>query len=144
MTHGALSSKIVAEHENSELFNQLLNTLLTEHGPQTMTENQLVQRLALLFWREIRLATAEAFETKANYEYEVGQGASDTFIFGDQKARLPKHYRAIARILPIETQLLIGRYQTMLSNQIAQTLSQLHEEQDRRMAELKKVNSNGI
>ena len=127
--HGALSSIAVAEHEDGALFATMLNTLMNEHDPQTVIEHQLVERLAVLFWREIRLAKAEAFETRANlsnleFEQEMEKKANGSYVLN----RLPKHYRTVANILPVETQLLVGRYQTMLSNQITQTLKQLREE----------------
>jgi hypothetical protein len=64
--HGALSSIAVAEHEDAALFESMLAALVKEHEPATTIEHQLVERLAVLFWREIRLAKAEAFETKTN------------------------------------------------------------------------------
>ncbi|MCP4410486.1 MAG: hypothetical protein GY807_22640 [Gammaproteobacteria bacterium] len=130
--HGALSRVSVAEHEDKALFEALLGQLEIEHDPRTTIEGQLVERLALLLWREIRLAKAEAFQSQANklnidFENEMSKSAG-----GFVRNRLPRYYQAIEGVLPIETQLLIGRYQTMLSNQIAQTLSQLRKEQDLR------------
>lgn len=129
--HGALTSIAVAEHEDAALFESMLAALVKEHDPATTIEHQLVERLAVLFWREIRLAKAEAFETKANrsnLDFEAEMEKKGGFV----NNRLPKHYRTLANVLPIETQLLVGRYQTMLSNQITQTLKQLREEQEQR------------
>jgi hypothetical protein len=128
--HGVLSKVSVADHEDEALFASMLEGLIQEHAPHSTIESQLIERLAVLFWREIRLAKAEAFETKANlsnFEYEKVKEENSSSAF--RKNMLPKHYRTLANILPIETQLLVGRYQTMLSNQIMQTLKQLREEQ---------------
>lgn len=131
--HGALSSIAIAEHEDSELFGTMLAALVKEHGPTTTIEHQLVERLAVLFWREIRLAKAEAFETKANQLNVQAKAKINEMISNDPLGSLPpRHYRALENILPIEIQLLVGRYQTMLSNQITQTLKQLREEQELR------------
>ena len=49
----------VVEHDEQVLFNPMLAALTEDHDPQTMVERQLVERLTLLFWREIRLAKAD-------------------------------------------------------------------------------------
>lgn len=130
LKHGALSNVKVAKHDESALFDNILTNLNDEHNPQTTVEHQLVERMAVLFVREIRLARAEAFEASANRLRVVSE------LESEKRRRhlpvvdkLPRHYRALESILPIETQLLIGRYQTMLSNQITQTLKQLRDEQ---------------
>ena len=127
--HGILSEVAIADHEDGSLYLALQEQLMAEHEPVTGTEFMLVEQLALLFWRMRRLARAEAFETIAarkNYEFEQGmeKRAGGGFVIN----RLPKHYRAEENILAIDTQLLVGRYQTMLSNQVAQTLAQLRQE----------------
>lgn len=131
--HGALSGIAIAEHEDALLFESMLRALVKEHEPTTTIEHQLVERLVVLFWREIRLAKAEAFETKANQLYVQAKAKLNEMISNDPLGSLPpRHYRALENILPIEIQLLVGRYQTMLSNQITQTLKQLREEQSLR------------
>ena len=120
--HGALSSVAIAEHEDEDLYTAMLTALIEDHDPQTTIERQLVERLTLLFWREIRLAKAEAFETKAYHQHRVNCGSGS---YG----YLPDEYKALKNVLPIETQILFGRYQTTLSNQISQTLKELRGEQ---------------
>ena len=65
-----------------------------------------VERLAILFWREIRLAIAEAFETKANRDYQTskdGNGLAMDRMFKDSKpSKLPKEYRALESMLSVE------------------------------------------
>ena len=58
--HGVLSSNFVAAHENGALFAELRTQLMDEFEPATPLELMLVERLAMLFWRERRLAAAEA------------------------------------------------------------------------------------
>lgn len=138
--HGALSSIAVAEHEDAALFESMLASLVREHDPATTIEHQLVERLAVLFWREIRLAKAEAFETKANQLNVQAKAKLNDMISNDPLGSLPpRHYRALENILPIEVQLLVGRYQTMLSNQITQTLKQLREEQELRQQTIEAI-----
>ncbi|KCZ47306.1 hypothetical protein [Hyphomonas sp. CY54-11-8] len=127
MRHGILSEVAIADHEDGSLYLALQEQLMAEHEPVTGTEFMLLEQLALLFWRMRRLARAEAFETIAvrkNVEFETSLEKKGGFVIN----RLPKYYRAEENILAIDTQLLVGRYQTMLSNQITQTLAQLRQE----------------
>ena len=130
MKHGALSCVAIAEHEDQVLYDTMLAALIEDHDPQTMVERQLVERLTLLFWREIRLAKAEAFEPQAHQKYVAkNQDARDYQGYPCAPDPDPTEYRALESILPIGTQILIGRYQTTLSNQISQTLKELRSEQ---------------
>ncbi|RIV83827.1 hypothetical protein D2V07_15155 [Aurantiacibacter zhengii] len=103
--HGALSTRVVGSLEDEAAFDDLLEELEREFAPMTTTEYSLVQRLAILFWRERRLARAEA-QKLMERESEINPGGGRT-PFG------------------IDYQLLVGRYQTMLSNQITKTIDQL-------------------
>lgn len=60
MKHGVLSEKTVSGYEDNQVFDQLLNGLVKQFRPETVLELTLVERLANLFWRERRLANAEA------------------------------------------------------------------------------------
>ena len=127
--HGFLSTVAVADHEDESLYQALQDQLMAEHEPATTAEHMLVEQLTLLYWRQMRLARAEAFETLANrsnveYERELVKKARGSYTIN----QLPRHYRAMEDVLPIETQLLVGRYQTMLLNQIDRVLKQLREE----------------
>lgn len=48
------------------MFESLLATLVKENDPPTAIAHQLVERLAVMLWLEIRFVKAEAFEPKAN------------------------------------------------------------------------------
>ncbi|MEL7541080.1 MAG: hypothetical protein AAGJ51_09275 [Pseudomonadota bacterium] len=130
---------------------------MKEIGPESYAAQLLVKRLAVLFWREHRLAAAEVREFRLS-EYDVmrvdaaGEEAAEqtkqlilrenTKATRDEvetksreaykKARL-ETARLSELVIPLERQLLIGRYQTMLSNQIAQTYRQLEAEMERNM-----------
>ena len=54
----------------------------------------------------------------------------------------PHHFRGEQGMLPIETQMLMGRYQTMLSNQIEQTLASLRREIELRESTIEAANEN--
>lgn len=113
--HGVLSNRFVAEHENLSEFSALLDDLIAEFEPETALESLLIERLAILFWRERRLASAEAEQTDLQYLNGVGPYGSEP------------------RFVPIANQYLVGRYQTMLGKQIKETLKDLHDERDRRL-----------
>lgn len=75
-----------------------------------------MERLAMLFWRERRLAAAEAEQVERQFN-----NARDPFGRGQLSN------------LPLTEQHLVGRYQSTLGRQIKDTLRELREEQDRRI-----------
>ncbi len=50
--HGILSSVVVADDEEGELFDALLDSLEEQFDPKTPTESLLVEKIAVLLWRE--------------------------------------------------------------------------------------------
>jgi hypothetical protein len=119
LKHGVLSEMTVSEKEDEGIFNALLSKLILEHQPETETELVLVERLAGLIWRERRLLFAEktAIDTLETTFTEILRGQE-----------MPSFTS-----LSFKKQLLIGRYQTMLTNQIKSTLDQLKALQEARL-----------
>lgn len=113
--HGILSNRFIADHENRDVFAELLGDLITEFEPETALESLLVERLAILFWRERRLAAAEAEQANLHY----------------LDAAVP--FRSGPQSMPIANQFLIGRYQGLLGRQIKDALKDLRDERDRRL-----------
>jgi hypothetical protein len=116
---------VVAFPEDQELFNSLLDELMEEHAPVTRTEKALVERLAVLFWRERRLAHSESHELNVRAGYS-----------GDIYDDVEKRRSGVASPLKLIDHLLVGRYQTMLTNQVSQTLRELRAEQNRRAIQI--------
>lgn len=58
-THGLLSKKVVLAGESQEEFDELLASFLAEHQPQTPTERDLIERMAIARWRQERVWSAE-------------------------------------------------------------------------------------
>ncbi|MBX7496405.1 hypothetical protein K3172_11125 [Qipengyuania sp. 6B39] len=85
---------------------------MAEYDPMTETETLLVERLANLFWRERRLIQAE------RSELNMPNGDPNAIVIGTSAA------------LPMGQQLLIGRYQSMLTNQISSTIMQIQRIQN--------------
>lgn len=115
ITHGVLSNHFVAGHEDQELFAGLLEGLVAEFQPETAMESLLVERLAMLFWRERRLAVAEAEQADLHFAEGIGP------------------YGGGRRNVPIIDQYLVGRYQGMLGRQIKETLRDLRQERESRL-----------
>lgn len=117
--HGVLSNHFVAGHENHDLFARLLDDLIAEFQPETSMESLLVERLAMLFWRERRLAIAESEQVDLHFSESAGP-------FGGGGPRN----------VPIINQYLVGRYQGMLGRQIKDTLRDLRQEREGRLLQI--------
>lgn len=120
--HGILSNSVVASEEDQAQFDALLSQLVDDHLPETGTECALVERLAILFWRERRLAQAE------RWQLEDKDPQDQILVSMGMKSDEGPNF------LSLHNQLLVGRYQTMLANQVAQTLRELRAEQERRLS----------
>ncbi len=101
----------------------------------------LVKRLSLLLWRERRLAHAETREltvAESDDRYAIEMAREEYETGGEEagkKAEL-KVLKSRGLKIPIERQLLVGRYQMMLTNQIRQTLDDIERERLRFEAEI--------
>lgn len=155
ITMGVLTRPVTAPDEDQEEFIRLQTDLMHEFKPETYAAQLLVKRLALLFWREHRLADAETREFRlsemdAMRAEAAGEDAVDEEVAraalknpnakptGEalEKARQEGRLNVLRNaqlVIPLERQLLIGRYQTMLSNQIRQTYRQLEIEMNRHL-----------
>ena len=130
--HLVFASEIVSQHEDQDLFNQLLERLINELNPETQIESSIVERIAANVWRERRLAIAERKWINQTYPESKLFRAFDDIAKGrfgveDEKPADPDY-----GLLPIQQQLLIGRYQVMLNNQARLLLDELRREQSRR------------
>ena len=61
LSHGLTSAKLVLPWENQAEFDHLLNGLLAEHQPATITEEIMVKKMAEQYWRLIRARNKEHF-----------------------------------------------------------------------------------
>ncbi len=115
--HGVLSQRVTTDVEENELYERMLNGFMDEYGPRSETEILLVERLANLFWRERRLIQTERSQLSL------------------QQSDIYAAIMAKDQSLTLTDQLLIGRYQTMLTNQINITISQIERLMQREAAE---------
>jgi hypothetical protein len=112
----------VADHEERPVFDALLEQLVADLEPETALEAMLVERLAILFWRERRLAGAEAERVRRDFA-----NANDRLL------------TISLQTPPLAEQYLVGRYQGMLLRQIKDTLRDLREERDRRLQTIEPI-----
>lgn len=59
LKHGVLSKYTVMQWENREDYEALMNSLINEYTPKGVTEEHLVEELAGIIWRKMRLRYAE-------------------------------------------------------------------------------------
>jgi hypothetical protein len=111
LAHGLLSKRIVLPGESQEEFDELLNSLLDEHQPQTPTELALVENMATARWRQQRVWTLETaglgnelrrtrsiegedFETKAWVAFRSVTGDSPALeLLSRYEARFERQFR---------------------------------------------------
>jgi hypothetical protein len=122
LRHGVLSKNAVSRYEDKEEYEALLQQLIADLEPDAAIECVLVERLATLFWREKRLAESEA--SQINRMHAPAQD-------------LP--YADPGRDLDFKSQYLIGRYQGMLGRQVRETLHDLHQMKQQRLALLEQA-----
>jgi len=89
ITHGILSDKLLLEGENPDDYQSLLDDLQSQLRPAGTLEQSLVEKIAVIFWRQRRLVGAETatIELSINplqlaIEVESGMGLSG---YGSQK-----------------------------------------------------------
>lgn len=111
--HGVLSENVAVVGDDADIFRNLRSGLMNDFDPQTEMESLMVDRIAILFWRERQLVNSESSMISES--------------LGDIR-RGPY----IPPTLSLVNQLLVGRYQTMLTNQIASTIDQLRRSQQSR------------
>lgn len=119
--HGLFTDILLLPHEDADALAALKDNLHADFRPVTHMQAIVIDRLAMLIWRERRLAQAEASETlalqrAAPFRQSVSQ------LHAESVMRTTVH--ASAGTLDVARLLLIGRYQTMLTNQIERTLKQ--------------------
>ena len=127
MKHGVLSLVVVAQSEDREAVQALCNDLFAEFRPETSVEVALVEKLAIQLWRERRLAETERRMIDARRENIENDHTDEYGTYGKGENHI-----ASLKSLSLNDQLLIGRYETMISNQISRTLQCLFSLQDKR------------
>ena len=76
LKHGILSKYTVMAWENAEDYQKLLDLLIAEHAPQGITEEHLVEELAGVIWRKMRLRYAENTSLQTSLNRHIGSNFS--------------------------------------------------------------------
>ena len=76
LKHGILSKYTVMAWENTEDYQKLLDLLIAEHTPQGITEEHLVEELAGIIWRKMRLRYAENTSLQTSLNRRIGSNFS--------------------------------------------------------------------
>ncbi|MEO1552685.1 MAG: hypothetical protein AAFR82_02030 [Pseudomonadota bacterium] len=119
--HGLFTDVLLLPDEDGEALTMLKDNLHADFRPVTHMQAYVIDRLAMLIWRERRLAKAEASETIAlQRAAPFRQGVSNA----NAESVMRTTVHANAGTLDLARLLLIGRYQTMLTNQMERTLKQ--------------------
>ncbi len=90
VTHGIFSKVVVLNSESQAEFDAFLNRLRSDRQPVGTLEELLVEKLAVLFWRQRRLLIAEGAEIRANSE----------FVGWDGRER---QYQELVKLLPLKS-----------------------------------------
>ncbi|WP_316354707.1 hypothetical protein [Candidatus Trichorickettsia mobilis] len=81
LKHGILSKYTVMHWENREDYDSLLSSLVREYNPNSTTEEHLVEELAGIIWRKMRLKYAEMSSLQSSLSRNVGRdsfGSNDS------------------------------------------------------------------
>jgi len=134
--HGILSSAVVADGEEKELFDALLDSLVEQFDPKTPIEWLLVEKIAVLLWRERRLIASESAMMGERRE----QSGRESLVRLDYIDLTGESVLARHGLLSLNDQLLIGRYQTMINNQVFRTIEELRRHQEHRLKTIDAMN----
>ena len=72
LKHGILSKYTVMHWENRDDYDALLGSLIDEYKPANATEEHLVEELAGIIWRKMRLRYAEMSSLQTSLSRNIG------------------------------------------------------------------------
>lgn len=92
LKHGVLSKYTVMHWENREDYDSLLYSLINEYTPNNTTEEHLVEELAGIIWRKMRLKYAEMSSLQSSLSTNVGIDYSYSSNDSAKEALLARSY----------------------------------------------------
>jgi len=93
LKHGVLSKYTVMQWENREDYNSLLNSLTIEYKPDNTIEDHLVEELAGIIWRKMRLKYAEMTTIQSSLNHHIERDSSFNHNYSAQDALLATSYK---------------------------------------------------
>lgn len=118
--HGLFGRDVAFLQEDPEAFDALVSGLRAQFHPGSALEEELVDQLALAFWRNRRLAKAERNGLNKYLRHQLKYSSDG------QDETTPASF-SVSQLV------LYGRYQAMLTNEVRRNLQMLAEAQDRRL-----------
>jgi len=98
--HGVFSDVVVLKGESKAEYEELLTGLRESHRPEGMSEELLVEKLAVFTWRQRRLLLAEGAEIRKGAEFysvyksERDEQEATIFLRAEEKVRVGLFLRA--------------------------------------------------
>ena len=93
LSHGLTSARLVLPWENQADFDELLDGLLQEHQPATITEQIMVKEMAEQYWRLIRARNQEhAYLSRTDEVLERAELDPDAFRAWEKTLQLTARY----------------------------------------------------
>ncbi len=132
ITHGVLSTTIVLKGESTDRFLDLLAALLEEFQPQTAFEESLIENMAVVRWRQMRIWGMEkaAMEHEMRRQGGISNSTNDLDPAEDAATRAAIAFRTLSddsRSLE-----LINRYESRYDRQYLRAHRRFLEVRDRR------------
>lgn len=116
--HGALARTVIGEDEDLPAFRALHRDLIDHYRPCTRMEEMLVERLAMAFWRDRRVATLER-----EFVHDIQPKRRIRSV----SAAGIKYYTPSNK--ETEQILSLGRYSFMITREIQRLMAMLEKEQ---------------
>lgn len=142
LKHGILSKHTVMHWENKDDYESLLDSLVSEYKPHNTTEEHLVEELAGIIWRKMRLRYAEKSSLQGmlsgNLDSFANSSAEDALLdnsdeakyFNVRRAVVANDYENKAELLEIKEYLSCCMKSEQIieeSNSYEKALAALHE-----------------
>jgi hypothetical protein len=116
LKHGVLSKYTVMHWENREDYDALLSSLIDEYKPTNATEEHLVEELAGIIWRKMRLRYAEMASLQSSLSRNIG---GDFFSIKESLKEALLTSSEDTKFLNIKKAVLVSEEETM--NELTKT-----------------------
>ncbi len=116
--HGLLAKHLMIDGERRQDYNQLIDGLIESHQPANLSEQLLVEKMAITLWKQRRLIKVETADINANLERArksllkpIVTGSIDAFAFPVNAERLLRYnalldnhyYKALNALIQIQS-----------------------------------------
>ena len=136
LKHGLLAKTILLEHEDPAEWEALCEAMFVRFDPADVIEEELVGRVASLFWRMRRIPIFEAalMETVGCEARKIDQIGGPKYEPGDPATSTRALGVMVERLLRQDLTSKLTRYEAGLQRQLKLTLDELYKVQRERLA----------